>query len=395
MRFALAVSMVVSIGIFLSSAGGCGHGIFPEVSSSSSTTSTSTPVANAYLYATNFRDGTVSAFTRNTSTGALGFIAKQTAGASNGPEGVAVTAGNDLVYVANAADGNVYQYAIATSGVLGSLTSLGKIASGTTPQMIAIDSSDNYVYVTNSGSKTVTEYVINPSGTGSPGMLTFIQSFGSFAGQPFGIVAHPTLGLVYVNDSFGLIYSFLVNSDGTLSPIGTAVPANGGTLANPGQMAIAIDSTQSYLFVDDKTLGVVSVFSIQSTGALFYSGTFASSQSTSAIGIGSVINAGGVSGANYVLTANPNVNFVQPFTRTNATLAIQSAVNDPSGPTGLVIDPQGFFAYTGNSGSGTIALLGLQNTSQCGSAPVCVIKNFASESPANNNAGTQFVATTH
>jgi DNA-binding beta-propeller fold protein YncE len=188
----------------------------------------------------------------------------------------------------------------------------------------------------------------------------------------------------------------LVNSDGTLSPIAGGVPANGGTLANPGQMAIAIDSTQSYLFVDDKTLGVVSVFFIvPSTGALAYSGTFTGSQSTSAIGIGSVINAGGVTGANYVLTANPNVNFVQPFSRTNATLTRQSAVIDSSSPTGLVVDPAGFFAYTGNSGNGTIALLGLQNTSQCGSAPVCVIQTFPSESPANSNAGTQFIATTH
>ncbi len=152
MRFALAVSMVASIGIFIavlaSATGGCGKGLFPEVTSSG-TTSTSTPVANAFLYATNFRDGTVSAFTRNTSTGSLGFIAKQTAGATNGPEGIAVTLEDDLVFVANAADGNVNQYAIATSGVLGSLTSLGKIASGTTPQMVAIDSSDSFVYVTN------------------------------------------------------------------------------------------------------------------------------------------------------------------------------------------------------------------------------------------------------
>ncbi len=295
------------------------------------------------------------------------------------------------MFVANAADGNVYQYAIATSGVLGSLTSLGKIASGTTPQGIAIDSSDNFVYVTNSGSKTVTEYQI-----GSQGTLSLIGVFGSFAGQPFGITSYPSLGLVYVNDTAGFIYSFLVNDNGTLSQIGSAVPANGGTLANPGQMAIAIDSTQAYLFVDDKSLGVVSAFTIQaSTGALVYSGTFLSSQSTSAIGIGSVINAGGVSGANYILTANPNVNFVQPFTRTNATLTLQSTVGDSSGPTGLVVDPAGFFAYTGNSGSGTIALLGLQNSSQCGTAPVCLIKNYASESPANNNAGTQFVATTH
>ncbi len=106
--------------------------------------------------------------------------------------------------------------------------------------------------------------------------MSLVGIFGSFAGQPFGITAHPTLGLVYVNDSAGFIYSFLVNNDGTLSQIGAAVPANGGTLANPGQMAIAVDSGQSDLFVDDKTSGIVSAFLIQSNGSLIYSSTFAS-----------------------------------------------------------------------------------------------------------------------
>ena len=153
-----------SIGFSSAVRGGCGKGLFPEVTSS--TTSLRPRSRNAYLYATNFSDGTVSAFTRNTNTGALGFIAKTIGGRSQGPVGVAVNGRKRSgVYVANAADGNVYQYAIATSGVLGSLTSLGKIASGTTPQMIAIDSSDNFVYVTNFGSKTVTEYVIGSQGT--------------------------------------------------------------------------------------------------------------------------------------------------------------------------------------------------------------------------------------
>jgi len=47
------------------------------------------------------------------------------------------------------------------------------------------------------------------------------------------------------------------------------------------------------------------------------------------------------------------------------------------------------------SGSGTIALIGM-NAAQCGTnVAVCVITAFNSETPANANAGTQFLATTH
>jgi hypothetical protein len=52
------------------------------------------------------------------------------------------------------------------------------------------------------------------------------------------------------------------------------------------------------------------------------------------------------------------------------------------------------FAYTGNSGNGTIGLIGIEN-SQCSGSGTCLIGSFASESPAKSSAGTQFVATTH
>jgi len=123
-------------------------------------------------------------------------------------------------------------------------------------------------------------------------------------------------------------------------------------------MAIAIDSTAEYLFVDDTSIGVVSVFVIQSDGSLAYSGSFGTGQSRP-IGIGAV-NDGGNSGNNYVFTANMDGNFVQPYLRSAATLTQQASVSDKTGPTGLVIDPEGLFAYTGNSGNGTIGLIGIE-----------------------------------
>jgi DNA-binding beta-propeller fold protein YncE len=382
----LAAPVVVSIAAVMGGSSGCGKGLFPEVSSSSATI-TPTPVANAFLYATNFNDGTVSAFTRNTNTGALTFIQKQNAGAVGGPMGLAVTAPqNDLLFVANAADGKVYQYSIAqTSGTLGSLTSIGSIPAGTTPQMVAIDSTGSFVYVTNAGSKTLSEFIISAQ----DGTLSLVGSVMGFTGKPFGVIAHPSLSFLYVSDNTaGLLYTYAIANDGSLTQVGNAIGSNGGSPAQPGLMAIAVDSTQTYLFVDDTTFGFVSVFLISSTGTLSYSGTFGTSQSKP-IGIGAVTN-----GNSYVLTANMTGNFVQPYLRSGAILTQQTSVSDSLGPTGLAIDPAGLYAYTANSGSGTIALLGINNT-RCGSNPVCVITAFSSESPANAGAGTQFVATTH
>jgi len=367
----------------------CGKGLYQVENSAASVTVTATPVANAFLYSSNFADGTVSAFRRNTSNGALSFIAKQSAGAVNGPMGIAVAALNDLVFVANAADGRVYEFGIVQTGSSpGNLTSLGSIAAGFTPQMVAIDESDNFVYVTNAGSQSVSQYTINSSG-----MLVANGTIVGFLGTPFGITAHPSSPFIYVSDNTaGLLYTYSIGSTGTLTQVGGAVDSNGTAPGQPSLMAIASDSNQLYLMVNDASFGVVSVFLILSDGTLLYSGSYGIGQ-LNPIGIGAVNNVG-TSAASYVLTANMAGNFVQPYLRTGAILTQQNAITDIGGPTGLVIDPAGLFAYTGNSLNGTIGLIGI-NSSQCGGQIICGIQSFASESPANVNAGTQFVATTH
>lgn len=387
-RFVTAVSVVASL-IALLTSGGCGKGIFPEVTPTAVTT-TPTPVANAFLYATNFTDGTVSAFSRNTNTGALTFISKTTAGSSRGPMGVAVTPQNDVVYVANASDGRVYPFQIVTSGsgTPGDLIALTSAASGNTPQMVAIDTTGQFVYVTNAGSKTVAEFSINSDGT-----LTSIGFVaGIFGGQPFGITVNPNGGFLYVADATaGLLYTFSIAANGLLTQVGNAINSNGSAPGQPGLMAIAFDGSQGYLFVDDMALGVVSTFLIQSNGTLGFSNSIGQTQSNP-IGIGA-INSGGGSSTNYVFTANKGGNFVQPFTRVGTTVTPGTAIAVSTNPTGLVIDSAGLFVYTGNSGNGTIAQIGITN-SQCSGGSTCLIKTYNSESPANTNAGTQFLATT-
>ena len=387
-RFLTAVSVVASL-IALLTSGGCGKGIFPEVTPTA-VTITPTPVANAFLYATNFTDGTVSAFARNTNTGTLSFISKRTAGSSQGPVGIAVKPQNDVVYVANASDGRLYPFQIVQSGggTPGDLTALTSISSGVTPQMVAIDTTGQFVYVTNSGSRTISEFSINSDGT-----LTSLGVVSGFGGRPFGITVNPNGSFLYVDDAtVGVLYTYSIASNGVLQQVGSPVNSNGSSPGQPGLMAIVFDGSQGYLFVDDMALGVVSTFLIQTNGTLAYSNSVGQNQSTP-IGIGAV-NGGGGTSNNYVFTANSNGDFVQPFLRLNGTqLTQQTAVADSSGPTGLVIDSAGLFIYTGNSGNGTIAQIGINN-SLCTGSGTCLIQTFNSESPANSNAGTQFLATT-
>src|ERR1039458_7006815 len=64
---------VMTMGILLLTGNGCGKGLFPELTSSVTNTSTATAQATAFVYASNFNDGNVSEFRRGTN-GALTFL---------------------------------------------------------------------------------------------------------------------------------------------------------------------------------------------------------------------------------------------------------------------------------------------------------------------------------
>ena len=363
--------------------GGCGRGLFPAVTNSGSATATSTTsTTSGFLYATDTTDGMLSAFARNVKTGVLSFIAQYSAGAVNGPMGLAITPGNQFIYMVNSADSHVYEFQIGTTGALLALTS---ISAGAAPQMIAIDRTGSFAYVTNATGKSVTEYTI-----GSNGELVANGTIMGFIGKPFGVLAHPSGNFLYVTDNVaGLIYPFTINSDGTLTALGSPVGSNGGAGGQPGLMAIAVDSTQDYLMVDDLASGIVSVFLINSDGTLTFNANFGTGQSMP-VGIGAV----NTSVNDYVFTANKTGGFVQTYTRAAGSLSQKSPVSDPNAPTGLAIDPAGLFLYTANSGTGTIVQLAI-NGSACNGAPLCLIKTYQAEHPSNANAGTQFLAITH
>jgi len=382
-RVAPTLVALALLAMALGTTGGCGNTFGFGNFSSASATPTSSPGTGAFLYASNYNDGRIAEFARNTSTGALTLKGTVTAGASQGPRGLAIDPSNSYLYAANYADGYVYEFSIRANGAL---SSIGKVASGTNPEAIAITPNGQYVYVTNFNrgtNGTVSEYSIGSSGT-----LSKIGTVTGLAG-PLGVAVTPDGSYLYVADNTaGVIWSFVINSNGTLTLNGAATPSLGTTTGTPEFEAVASDSSGEYLFVTDFSTGAVSGF-VVSSGTLIFAGTFTTGSVTNQpLGIGLAL----ASGNYYLFTANSAGNSVSAFGRLAANLTLFKAVAGPNAPAGLAVDPQSVYVYTADSGDGTVAQM--QINGSCGQV-LCAVGTFNSESPANSNAGTGFVVMTN
>ncbi len=384
-RIAPTLVALAILAIALGTTAGCGNtfGFGNYASASATPTSSASPGTGAFLYASNYNDGRIAEFARNTSTGALTLKGTVTAGSSQGPRGLAVDPSNSYLYAANYADGYVHEFSISGNGTL---SSIGKVASGTNPEAIAITPNGQYVYVINFGNGTngtVSEYSIGSSGT-----LSSIGTVTGIAG-PLGIAITPDGSYLYVADNTaGVIWSYVINSNGTLTLSAAAMPSLGTTTGTPEFEAAASDSSGEYLFVTDLSTGAVSGFMV-SSGTLIFAGTFTTGSVTNQpLGMGLALNGGNY----YLFTANSAGNSVSAFSRLAANLTLLNAIPGPNAPTGLAVDPQGAYVYTGDSGDGTVAQM--QINGSCGQ-PLCAMGTFNTESPANSNAGTGFVVMTN
>ena len=337
---------------------------------------------------TNFNDGVVSSFTRNTTTGALTLTSQVTTDATGGPRGV-IAVGANLLYVADINDDNIYEYLIGTKGALSHLAigpAFVSNGSGSGPDELATSPgvSPALVWVTGAHNGTVTSYVVSSS----TGQLTSNGSIGGFD-TPFGIKLHPTLQVLYVSDTTtGLIQPMSYNFDtGALSKAGfTAVHSSDINANTPA--AIAIDPEGDSLFIADQVLGEVSSFSIDNTGAICGQAgcltpefTFQNSSTSDVpVGVGIAVN----TSIEFLFTANQGGGSVSSFVATGTTVNVPPTVAAGyKGPTGLVVDPQNAFVYTADKFDGTVSQSTINGS--CGSQ-LCAGPLVSTESPANVNS---------
>jgi 6-phosphogluconolactonase len=379
--------VIASLLILAVIGGACGKGVFSGTSSGASPTPTPSPGTGAFLYVTNTKDGKVSEFSRNTTTGKLKLIGTVNAGAAGGPVGITVDPSGKFLYVTNSSDNSVHQFTInLTTGKLSAIGA-GSVAAGTSPQQIAVTPEDNFAYATNFGTPSISGYSLN-SGTGVLGVPPTSTSTG-LAG-PFGVLAATisAADFLYVSDNGanGQLLSYLITAGALGVP--TSVHSLGPvvTVGTPGPLVIGL--TNKFVYVTDLKLGVVSQFSTGVGPLSFVSSIATSSPGTPAVGLALATTP---SSNLFLYVANQSANTVSIFsvnavtgvlTLLGATSAILSA------PTGVVVDPLGQFAYVTNQNSGTVSQFSINSTT----GALTLIQTKSTESPANASSGPQFMA---
>lgn len=355
----------------------CGSpGLLTLATNSGSPTGTPTGGAGALAFVSNFAEGKVASFTRNTTTGVLKRTAFTAAGAKKGPKGLAFTSGGGFLYVANKADDNIYEYSVnTTTGVLSPPASVSN-GTGSGPDEIAINPAGTFLFVTGFTDGTVTTYSINTSS----GQLTKASKRTGLV-NPFGIAVDSTGSFVFVADNgAGLVYSFSINTTtGALTKI-NSVP----DLGSPGAPGfIALDPGGSFIYVTDLSAGEVGVLGV-SAGTLSFGSTVPGTTGPETpLGIGYATTA---SSGNFIFTANQGTSTLWSFLVTSPgflspPVAFGSGLNMP---TGLVVDPQNLFLYTTNqgNGAGTVSQFSLSSTCLGAGAP-CFVGNVNTGGGAN------------
>jgi 6-phosphogluconolactonase (cycloisomerase 2 family) len=216
------------------------------------------------------------AFTINQTTGALTPVAGNPFTTNlNSPGDIQIAhqtgAANDYLYVVNFGDGStpgsVAGFSIdPTSGVP---TALGTptIPTGVAPNYSTIDPSGTHLYVPNGGDVTVSVYSIASTGILTQvGTATAVTDGTTAATYPFNVAVDPSDTHLYVVDNptaVGAVYGFNIGANGAIgTPVGLAIPT-GNT-----PTGIVIDPTGILLAVDNNFDHSISPYAIGTGGVL-------------------------------------------------------------------------------------------------------------------------------
>jgi 6-phosphogluconolactonase (cycloisomerase 2 family)/uncharacterized caspase-like protein len=171
-----------------------------------------------FLYVANSDSDNVSAFTINSSTGALSEVSGSPFRAGAAPYGVAVDPTGRFVYVANKDSANVSAFAInPTTGALSKVVG-SPFPTGAAPHGVAAEPTGNFVYVANNGSANVSAYMINRN----TGALSEVSGSPFPTGtSPVSVAVDPTGEFVYVaNNNSTNVSAYAINMNtGTLSEV--------------------------------------------------------------------------------------------------------------------------------------------------------------------------------
>ncbi len=329
-----------------------------------------------FAYVANAGDNTVSAYTISGSTGGLTRIDANTGTTStidnfpagSSPRSVTIDSAGKFAYVLNS--GSVSAYTInSTTGALVAMTG-SPYAAGSAPQTVAIDPTGKFAYVANSASNNVSAYTIDAM---TSALIPVPGSPFAAGASPLSVTIHPLFPFAYVtySGSGGFVSAYAIDTDGSssTSSLGALTLVNTVTPGTAPQ-SVTIDPNGQFAYVAARVgasqNGSVSVYSIDSsTGALtqlagspYATGGFL----PKAVTIASTPNGEFA----YVVNANNSGSgTVAAYTITPGTgelTRITPNVYAGNNPQKVTIDPFGQFAYVANSDDGTVSAYTIEPT---------------------------------
>jgi len=337
-----------------------------------------------FAYVTNNSDDDITSFSINSGTGAL--TAPATLAGRDAPESMAITRGTTAVtytpkfaYVANSNSNDVSAYSINV--VTGALLSLGvPVGAGTTPYSVTVDPLGRFAYVANFTSDNISAFTID-AGTGALGSVGGVGA----GTNPMSVAVDPSGRFAYsANSGSNDVSAYTINpSTGALLSVAGS-PFTAGT--NP--LSVTVDPTGKFAFVVNSVSNDVSVYTINaSTGALtqvLCGGGAGCNVDNFLAGTNPIAISVDASGK-YAYVANSGSNDISGYSINGSTGALTSlGVPVPAGstPYSISIDPLGRFAYVANNGSNDVsgysidgstgALLSVGATVPAGTGPYAV-----------------------
>ena len=311
-----------------------------------------------FIYATIPSTSELAVYREDPFSGTLTELAGTPYTIGDGAHSVVIHPSGKFLYVANPGQGenDISLFDIASNGYLTEVPPRTTVAPlGVLPQLLLMDPSGNYLYVMNATSDNISVFSIDSKS----GVLTQI------AGSPFSVGGLTPLNMQLTPSGNFLYVSVAGGQVGTLNGSILGFSVNAGALqslsppltnadgVNPN--GLVVDPSGSHLYVANTQSTSISIFTIQSTGAL------AEVQGSPLADIYNdpsfllldpkgqflyVANQGSNNVAVYSISATTGL----PVALTTSTSAF--AFTTESSPSFLAEDPDGRYLFVGNQGNG-------------------------------------------
>ncbi len=271
-------------------------------------------------------------------------LALLAAGAATASAGTVYTetnsAGANAVQIfQSASDGSLSLAATVSTGGLGTGAGLGNQGA------LAFSGDDLYLYAVNAGSNEISAFAVSDAG------LTLVDRVPSGGTHPISVTTHGRLVYVLNSGDSGNISGFHVGPDGHLRPIsGSSRPLSSAT-AGPAEVSFSPDG--STLVVTEKALNQFAIYTVEddvpsapvtraSSGMTPFGFAFAP-RGTLLVSEAFGGQAGASALSSYEINEDVSLEVVSGSVPTNQTAACW-----------VVVARHGTYAYTTNTGSGTV-----------------------------------------